>query len=443
MIRSVYVLWNADIMLDIYPDIKVDTMADRKREYQKTHPWIDFKFEPGRLPVHIWTRLGQISAKCEQIANVLLPPKQSRQINRMYFAKGVAATAAIEGNTLSEKEVGERIKALDKGEKPPVPRSQEYRTQEIDNITQACHDVAEQVFDKENPASMVIADIENYNARLLEKLPPAEGSPPSKIRQSSVVVGRYRGAPAGDCRFLLERLCGKVEDWRVATSEDANADTITFAVLRAIYAHLYLAWIHPFADGNGRTARLVEYRILIESGVPQPSAQLLSTHYNLTRPEYYRHLDEASKRRNPYYFIEYAINGLLDGLDEQLKVIQNFHREIIWRDTVYRTFNSHLEGRAGTKANQRRRELALALVPKALNIRVYKREKIRHLTPELAELYAGKGDKVITRDLNILKKMRFLWLVDRNNVIVLPQTLSKRKPKLPTGVKVQRDESAR
>ncbi len=197
-----------------------------------------------------------------------MPPRQSRQINRMYFAKGVAATAAIEGNTLSEKEVGERIKALDKGEKPTVPRSQEYRTQEIDNITQACHDVAKQVFDEENPASMVITDIENYNGRLLEKLSPAEGSPPGKVRQNSVVVGRYRGAPAEDCRFLLERLCKQLEDWYTATSEDSNADTITFAVLRAIYAHLYLAWIHPFADGNGRMARLVANLPVLRAGLP-------------------------------------------------------------------------------------------------------------------------------------------------------------------------------
>ncbi|WP_419922541.1 Fic family protein [Candidatus Poriferisodalis sp.] len=23
----------------------------------------------------------------------------------------------------------------------------------------------------------------------------------------------------------------------------------------AVYAHLYIAWLHPFGDGNGRTAR--------------------------------------------------------------------------------------------------------------------------------------------------------------------------------------------
>jgi hypothetical protein len=70
---------------------------------------------------------------------------------------------------------------------------------------------------------------------------------------------------------------------------------IPFAILKAIMAHLYLAWIHPFGDGNGRTARLLEFHILLEAGVPLPVAHLLSDHSNRTRAEYYRQLDRASK----------------------------------------------------------------------------------------------------------------------------------------------------
>ena len=36
--------------------------------------------------------------------------------------------------------------------------------------------------------------------------------------------------------------------------------------MSALLAHLYIAWIHPFADGNGRTARLLEYLILDSFG---------------------------------------------------------------------------------------------------------------------------------------------------------------------------------
>jgi hypothetical protein len=68
-----------------------------------------------------------------------------------------------------------------------------------------------------------------------------------------------------------------------------------YAILKAMVAHLYLAWTHPFGDGNGRTARLIEFHILLSAGVPSPAAHLFSNHYNQTRAEYYRQLDRASK----------------------------------------------------------------------------------------------------------------------------------------------------
>ena len=47
-----------------------------------------------------------------------------------------------------------------------------------------------------------------------------------------------------------------------------GAMRIPVAIIKASLAHLYLAWIHPFGDGNGRTARLCEFLVLVTSGVP-------------------------------------------------------------------------------------------------------------------------------------------------------------------------------
>lgn len=41
-------------------------------------------------------------------------------------------------------------------------------------------------------------------------------------------------------------------------------------VERAAYLHTGIAWIHPFFDGNGRTARLYEGRLLHSYGLPIP-----------------------------------------------------------------------------------------------------------------------------------------------------------------------------
>jgi hypothetical protein len=75
-------------------------------------------------------------------------------------------------------------------------------------------------------------------------------------------------------------------------------------------------------EGFVSTRRLIELRVLLEAGVPTPSAHVLSNHYNLTRADYYRHLDRASRTEDGVLgFVNYAIRGFVDGLREQRATI--------------------------------------------------------------------------------------------------------------------------
>ncbi len=91
-------------------------------------------------------------------------------------------------------------------------------------------------------------------------------------------------------------------------------------MVKAILSHLYLAWIHPSGDGNGRTAPLVEFVILAQCGmVPMPAGHLFSNHYSLTRDRYYRELTTASKSRGKFSgFLGYAVQGFVDGIREAI-----------------------------------------------------------------------------------------------------------------------------
>ncbi|MEZ0389969.1 MAG: Fic family protein, partial [Verrucomicrobium sp.] len=75
------------------------------RTFEKTHPWISFRVDLSRAPADLWLALGEASSKCEHIAKVPLRPATAELLHRLFLAKGVAATTAIEGNTLSEEEV--------------------------------------------------------------------------------------------------------------------------------------------------------------------------------------------------------------------------------------------------------------------------------------------------------------------------------------------------
>ena len=152
-----------------------------------------------------------------------------------------------------------------------------------------CNTVATEMIEEGLDCTITAERIKWFNKMVLRRLVLPEDVVAGQVRTYSVGVADYRGAPHQDCEYLLERLC----DW--INSLKSQENSVAIAVIRGILAHLYLAWIHPFGDGNGRTSRLVEVQILLGVGMPTVACHLLSNHYNQTRSEYYRQLSLASK----------------------------------------------------------------------------------------------------------------------------------------------------
>ena len=64
----------------------------------------------------------------------------------------------------------------------------------------------------------------------------------------------------------------------------------------AAWVHYKLVYIHPFIDGNGRTARLLMNLILMQQGYP-PAVIL-----NVDRKKYYRVLKDADREKYGAFF---------------------------------------------------------------------------------------------------------------------------------------------
>ena len=310
------------------------------RTYERTHSWISFRFDLGKARPELWLGLGEAASKCEHISGVPLRPSTAEKLHRLYLAKGVAATTAIEGNTLSEEEVLQAVEG-----KLTVPPSKQYLKQEVDNIIAACNTIGNQIAAETLP--VIKSDlVRAYNRQVLDALLLKEDAVPGEIRSHSVVVGNvYRGAPAEDCEYLIDRLCEWMNGPDFAPPKGME---LVYAIVKAVVAHLYIAWIHPFGDGNGRVARLLEFHILLSAGIPSPAAHLLSNHYNQTRTEYYRQLDYASKSGGDILqFMMYAVQGFIDGLRGQLTYIWDQQWDVVWRNFVHEKI---------PKQNQRHRD---------------------------------------------------------------------------------------
>ena len=182
---------------------------------------------------------------------------------------------------------------------------------------------------------------------------------------------------------------------RVGRSD--QLDDIAASILKAIIGHLYIEWIHPFGDGNGRTGRLIEFQILVNAGVPSPAAHLLSNHYNETRSEYYRQLERASQTGDPIGFLSYALQGFVEGLSAQLELIRLHQWQVAWENYVHDACRDR-----NSAADTRRRHLALDL---SVTGKPVSPSGLRTLTTRLAAAYAGKTQKTVTRDINDLQEM--------------------------------------
>jgi hypothetical protein len=70
------------------------------RTFERTHPWISFRIDLRKAKPQLWKMLWEAASKCEHIVGVPLRPSVTQLLHRLYLAKGVLATTAIECNTL-------------------------------------------------------------------------------------------------------------------------------------------------------------------------------------------------------------------------------------------------------------------------------------------------------------------------------------------------------
>lgn len=333
-------------------------------------------------------------------------PAVASQLRTIYLTKGALATTAIEGNTLAAQVTSDdEILAFAEGQ-TTLPPSREYEKIEVDNILKTSNWLLQKVGEG-NPLGLDYDTIKQLNFRVLVNTIDAEedGVEPGQLRTDSRVVGNiYRCPHPEDCDYLLRSFCDWMSEMKLP---DAPQLRVPYALLKAALAHLYIAWIHPFGNGNGRTARLVEHMLLLEAGVPDLSSQLFSNYYNSTRTLYYQHLDLASKKSAPQEFVEYAVRGFVEELTSQVSFIHAQNDALAW--------NSYVDGAVATipqisgEIRERRRRLATYLPPNSET----EISEIRLLHPTLAQAYAKHADdRAVKRDLKALEE---LGLVVRKN----------------------------
>lgn len=263
----------------------------------------------------ILNALNRIEVIREKITTCPIHPKEEYRLKREAMISMIHHSTAIEGNTLNEFE----IQKVFAGKKIHAPDREIY---EVKNYKKALEWIS----------CRKTANITEKDILKIHKLVSANllrGERTGKYRRELVyVVSRtptsqeicYTGPDYKKVPKLVKDLCG----WLDQSKKEKLSPVISAGI-----AHAEIAAIHPFVDGNGRTARLIATLILYTEKYDFRKLFALENYYNTDRRAYYAaiHMGKTYKERNAgdlTHWLEYFSTGFLAEMELVVDKIKPF-----------------------------------------------------------------------------------------------------------------------
>ncbi|MEW6557305.1 MAG: Fic family protein [Elusimicrobiota bacterium] len=218
------------------------------------------------------------------------------------------ASTTIEGSTLTLQEV----KQVADGERPNKP---EFHIQMVKNYLDAVRWIRQ----NENKKIIAVQDILELHKIIGEKA--VDGGPVGRYRNVQVYVGDHIPPVYTKVPTLMKEFL----KWLNTDGEKYHA------VISSALAHLEIATIHPFRDGNGRVARAVASWELYRKGFDTLHIFTLDDILLENRQFYYSQLSNSRKHGGVSDWIEYISDITAAGLERaynRLKLAQAAGRKL-------------------------------------------------------------------------------------------------------------------
>ncbi len=230
-------------------------------------------------------------------------PDSTDKILRSELVSVIGSTLSLEGVNLDKEETEEGLRKAEIGE------TLERKEQEADNSRKAYRFILSFVLDnKDNPivTEQVIKQIHTYFTDGMNYV----SNTPGKYRSNfTTSFGEPRKQTLCLTESEIETAMKNLVEW---INRKETGIISSFPIVKAIMAHYYLTEIHPFGDGNGRTARAVEALILSIHGINNYCFWSLANFWSAHRNEYITHLHNIRVTLDPLEFIIWGLEGYRD-----------------------------------------------------------------------------------------------------------------------------------
>ena len=250
-----------------------------------------------------------IAAKIEftTIAEVPILPNLAARLEEELIRRSIFGTAAIEGNPLSEEKV-EKVLSSEQRNKSLADAEREILNLKRLYAELKMHKVSSE------PLKLSEGIIRNYHKTITEGCKNEDNNPGHYRNEGRKVGDGEHGGIYVPPKILpdIEKLMNAFINW-INSPELLKEDD----AIRAGLAHYYLGLIHPFGNGNGRTARAIEALLLVSAGI-KFVPHMLSNYYYKNIDNYFWafSLSERNKEYDITPFLEFVLNGIIISVKE-------------------------------------------------------------------------------------------------------------------------------
>ena len=327
--------------------------------------------------------VSRAEALAQIVRGIPISPLNYERIDRLNISRAVRGTTGIEGANLSEEEVRQILES----NQQVLGQARAREEMEARNAGAVMEFVAKVL--QENPDQSLTEATVCEIHRLTTTGIDYPHNTPGQYRSHAVSALTYVPPQTHDevCR-LMDEFVG----W-------LNEDPVCYwsPVIKAVAAHFYFISVHPFGDGNGRTARAIESYLLYQGKINVVGFYSLSNFYYRNRTEYVEMLDHVRFRSGGDLtpFLKFAIKGLVEELEEVRAEVLRAVTVVVFRDFARETLELSRRASAGTNRMQTFLEHLHDSVAIA---------DIRNGRHYLSSLYKGLSSKTLDRDLKFLEQ---------------------------------------
>lgn len=287
-------------------------------KYERPRDWIKYD------PMAILNDLLEAKAAVMSFTSLPFQKAWAERLQEIQLKQEVAGTSRIEGAEFTDQELDAAIS----GETP-----EELLTRSQKQARAATYTY--QWISKLDPDQPITLDLVKDIHRRIVTGCDDDHCEPGAVRPDghNVTFGtpRHRGADGGNgCANLLDELTNAL-----------NGEFLRHDVLiRGMALHYHIGAMHPFADGNGRTARALEALMLQRAGLRDALFISLSNYYYDEKINYLKSL--ASCRANDHDitdFIRFGLHGITKQCRRLFETINKEIKKVLFRDTASNLFN--------------------------------------------------------------------------------------------------------